>query len=128
MSTIGPLFFCFLDLPTDQRGGKMTKSAMAVPGLSEGQVSTVKILGSMWSKLKQEKKHSYDQSVRIVLKRHCHEICNHYFFRNLIYRHLIKYFFLGWASVLFKRTERSLSSFPFLIKEWNDLCFLFRSL
>ncbi len=29
----------------------MTKSAMAVPGLSEGQVNTVKILGSMWSKL-----------------------------------------------------------------------------
>ena len=72
------------------------------------------------------KKKTIGQSVRIVLKRHCHEICNHYFFRNLIYRHLIKYFFLGWASVLFKRTERSLSSFPFLIKEWNDLCVLFR--
>jgi len=29
----------------------MTKSAMAVPGFREGQVRTVKILGSMWSKL-----------------------------------------------------------------------------
>ena len=34
----------------------------------------------------------------------------------------------GWASVLFKRTERSLRSFPFFIKEQNDLCVLFRSL
>jgi hypothetical protein len=30
----------------------MTKSAMAVPGFREGQVSTVKMLGSMWSKLR----------------------------------------------------------------------------
>ena len=29
----------------------MTKSAMAVPGFSEGQVSTVKMEGSAWSKL-----------------------------------------------------------------------------
>ena len=29
----------------------MTKSAMAVPGLEEGQVSTVKMEGSQWSKL-----------------------------------------------------------------------------
>ena len=50
---------------TDQRGGKMTKSATAVPciimsfsrkfiqilltGFEEGQVSTVKIEGSQWS-------------------------------------------------------------------------------
>ena len=34
----------------------------------------------------------------------------------------------GWASVLFKRTERSLRSFPFFYKERNDLCVLFRSL
>ena len=27
----------------------------------------------------------------------------------------------GWASVLFKRTERSLHSFPFFIKERNNL-------
>ena len=33
----------------------------------------------------------------------------------------------GWASFLFKRTERSLRSFPFFIKERNDLCVLFRS-
>ena len=33
-----------------------------------------------------------------------------------------------WASILFKRTERSLRSFPFFIKERNDLCVLFRSL
>ena len=31
-------------------------------------------------------------------------------------------------SVLYNRTERSLRSFPFFIKEWNDLCVLFRSL
>jgi hypothetical protein len=36
-----------VSLPTDQRGGKMTKSATAVPGFREGQVSTVKMLGSM---------------------------------------------------------------------------------
>ena len=29
----------------------MTKSAMAVPGFDEGQVSTVKMEGSQWSKL-----------------------------------------------------------------------------
>ena len=34
----------------------------------------------------------------------------------------------GWASVLFKRTFRSLRSFPFFIKECSDLCVLFRSL
>ena len=34
----------------------------------------------------------------------------------------------GWASVLFKRTFRSLRSFSFFIKERNDLCVLFRSL
>jgi hypothetical protein len=43
-----------VSLPTDQRGGKMTKSATAVPGFREGQVSTVKMLGSMWSKLRKE--------------------------------------------------------------------------
>ena len=31
---------------TDQRGGKMTKSAMAVPGLEDGHVRTVKMEGS----------------------------------------------------------------------------------
>ncbi len=36
--------------PTSQRGGKMTKSAMAVPMWSEGAVRTVKMLGSGWSK------------------------------------------------------------------------------
>ena len=34
----------------------------------------------------------------------------------------------GWASVLFKRTFQSLRSFPFFMKERNDLCVLFRSL
>src|SRR5207244_4482999 len=34
-----------------QRGGKMTKSQFAVPGVSVGEVSTVKIEGSGWSKL-----------------------------------------------------------------------------
>ena len=34
----------------------------------------------------------------------------------------------GWASVLFKRTEQSLRSFPFFIKERSDLCILLRSL
>src|SRR5215467_12891260 len=37
--------------PTSQRGGKMTKSTLAVPGISDGAVSTVKIEGSGWSKL-----------------------------------------------------------------------------
>src|SRR6476620_8851936 len=36
---------------TIQRGGKMTKSQFAVPGVSDGDVSTVKIDGSGWSKL-----------------------------------------------------------------------------
>src|SRR6185503_12049055 len=36
---------------TSQRGGKITKSQLAVPGVSEGEVSTVKIDGSGWSKL-----------------------------------------------------------------------------
>src|SRR5690606_2301642 len=36
---------------TIQRGGKMTKSAFARPGTSLGDVSTVKIDGSGWSKL-----------------------------------------------------------------------------
>ena len=44
---------------TIQRGGKITKSALAVPGVSLGEVSTVKIDGSGWSKL----------TVLIVLKR-----------------------------------------------------------
>jgi hypothetical protein len=44
---------------TIQRGGKITKSTLAVPGVSEGLVSTVKIEGSGWSKL----------TVPIVLKR-----------------------------------------------------------
>ena len=33
----------------------------------------------------------------------------------------------GWASVHFKRTFRSLRSFPCFITEWNNLCDLFRS-
>src|SRR5690606_13979794 len=37
--------------PTIQRGGKITKSALAVPGVSDGEVRTVKIDGSGWSKL-----------------------------------------------------------------------------
>jgi len=36
---------------TIQRGGKMTKSQLAVPGVSLGEVRTVKIDGSGWSKL-----------------------------------------------------------------------------
>ena len=36
---------------TIQRGGKITKSMLAVPGTSLGDVSTVKIDGSGWSKL-----------------------------------------------------------------------------
>ena len=44
---------------TSQRGGKITKSQLAVPGTSLGEVSTVKIDGSGWSKL----------TVPIVLKR-----------------------------------------------------------
>jgi hypothetical protein len=36
---------------TTHLGGKMTKSATAVPGMGEGAVSTVKIDGSGWSKL-----------------------------------------------------------------------------
>ena len=36
---------------TSQRGGKMTKSQLAVPGVSLGDVSTVKMDGSGWSKL-----------------------------------------------------------------------------
>src|SRR5438105_13586965 len=36
---------------TSQRDGKITKSQFAVPGVSEGDVSTVKIDGSGWSKL-----------------------------------------------------------------------------
>ena len=36
---------------TIQRGGKITKSQFAVPGVSLGEVSTVKIDGSGWSKL-----------------------------------------------------------------------------
>jgi hypothetical protein len=36
---------------TIQRGGKITKSQFAVPGTSVGEVSTVKIEGSGWSKL-----------------------------------------------------------------------------
>ena len=34
----------------------------------------------------------------------------------------------GWASVLFKRTFRSLRSFAFFIKERSVLCVLLRSL
>ena len=34
----------------------------------------------------------------------------------------------AFFSVLYKRTERSLRSFPFFIKERSDLCILFRSL
>ena len=37
--------------PTSQRGGKITKSMLAVPGMSDGAVSTLKIDGSGWSKL-----------------------------------------------------------------------------
>ena len=37
--------------PTSQRGGKITKSRFAVPGVSEARCSTVKIDGSGWSKL-----------------------------------------------------------------------------
>ncbi len=36
---------------TDQRGGKITKSTLATPRVSERDVSTVKIEGSTWSKL-----------------------------------------------------------------------------
>ena len=37
--------------PTSQRGGKITKSTLARPGDSLGEVSTVKMDGSGWSKL-----------------------------------------------------------------------------
>ena len=40
---------------TSQRGGKITKSQLAVPATSEGAVSTVKIDGSGWSKLTEPK-------------------------------------------------------------------------
>ena len=36
---------------TIHRGGNTTKSTFAVPAVSEGDVSTVKIDGSGWSKL-----------------------------------------------------------------------------
>src|SRR5688572_12728857 len=36
---------------TSQRGGKMTKSTLATPGCAEGEVSTVKMDGSAWSKV-----------------------------------------------------------------------------
>src|SRR6188768_2750876 len=36
---------------TIHRGGKITKSRLAVPGVSDGEVRTVKIDGSGWSKL-----------------------------------------------------------------------------
>src|SRR6478609_1273792 len=36
---------------TSHRGGKITKSAFATPGVSLGDVSTVKMDGSGWSKL-----------------------------------------------------------------------------
>src|SRR3954469_3182763 len=36
---------------TIQRGGKMTKSQFATPGWPDGEVSTVKMDGSAWSKL-----------------------------------------------------------------------------
>src|SRR6476661_4667754 len=36
---------------TCQRGGNMTKSQLATPGVPEGDVSTVKMDGSEWSKL-----------------------------------------------------------------------------
>ncbi|MGX1210085.1 hypothetical protein AB7M42_000350 [Bradyrhizobium diazoefficiens] len=35
---------------TIQRSGKITKSMFAVPAVSDGEVSTVKIDGSGWSK------------------------------------------------------------------------------
>ena len=35
---------------TSQRSGKMTKSTLAVPGVSDGAVRTVKIDGSGWSR------------------------------------------------------------------------------
>ena len=34
---------------TSQRGGKITKSAFAMPGVVDGELSTVKIDGSGWS-------------------------------------------------------------------------------
>src|ERR1700733_8013256 len=37
--------------PTSQRGGKITKSTLARPGSSLGEVSAVKMDGSGWSKL-----------------------------------------------------------------------------
>ena len=36
---------------TIQRSGKITKSTLAVPGVSDGEVITVKIDGSAWSKM-----------------------------------------------------------------------------
>src|SRR4029077_10410646 len=36
---------------TCQRGGKITKSQLAIPGAPEGEVSTVKMEGSEWSKV-----------------------------------------------------------------------------
>ena len=45
--------------PKFDLGGKMTKSAAASPGVSEGQVKTVKMEGSGWSK----------DTLLIVLKR-----------------------------------------------------------
>ena len=60
------------------------------------------------NKLRQQK-----DSMHTVLQ----YIALHYF--------VFKHFSQGWASVLFKRTFRSLRSFPFFIKERSDLCILF---
>src|ERR1700712_4316423 len=54
---------------TSQRGGKMTKSPLAPPGVSDGEVTTVKRDGSGWSKLSEprvlKRRASYTQGTRL---------------------------------------------------------------
>ena len=59
----------------------MTKSAMAVPGLEEGQVSTVKMEGSQWSKLTllttQNLAKSYCKHLNTHHHHHYRQVCRH---------------------------------------------------
>ena len=61
----------------------MTKSAMAVPGLAEGQVNTVKMDGSQWSKLTllttQNLARSYCKQLNTNHHHHHHhhQVCRH---------------------------------------------------
>src|SRR5581483_463315 len=59
---------------TSQRGGKITKSQLAQPGVSLGDVSTVKIDGSGWSKLIEPKAMKRDKSYFIGARLPCQAI------------------------------------------------------